>query len=114
MDLTRFDEDEFNVRQWVNDTLRAHQQTPSVSSSQSSTTAIPLNIEMYTSTVIVKLQVLITDLSSYLEKGCEQAIKRIPSALLEIDRMTQLATQLSLQIHALLIKLNTVCTQYKY
>jgi hypothetical protein len=103
MDLTRFDEDEFNVRQWVNDTLRAHQQSPI------STQISAHNLETYTSTIIVKLQVLITDLSSYLEKGCEQSIKRIPSALLEIDRMTQLATQLTLQIHSLLFRLQTVC-----
>lgn len=56
----------------------------------------------------MKLQVQIGELSNLMEQGSQQAIRRIPSALIEIDQMSSEAARIYQEISKLLPRLKQV------
>jgi hypothetical protein len=117
MDLTQFSSTNFDVKTWINETLsqqlqqkeqngeQEHHELYSDGENQSHVVTSLSDLQMYTSSTIAKLRVLMLYLNANLEQNCNNAVKNIPSALAEIDRMSANAVELISNVHKLVNKL---------
>jgi len=109
MDLTLFNSPDFDAKAWINDTLQQQSSSTTSSSTPISSSSSPshnnnnniVELQSSTSSAIARLQVLIRDVNTHLDVNCNIAIKKIPSSLIEVDRMTQQALDLHQRIHYL-------------
>lgn len=85
MDLTRFSDPDFDVKEWVNGALRAHKDptTP---------------LDTYASTLVMKLQLFIQEVNSTIEETSAQIVQGLPKVLRDIESVHQEAEMLKEQM----------------
>lgn len=85
MDLTRFSDPDFDVKEWVNGALRAHKDptTP---------------LDAYASTLVMKLQLFIQEVNSTIEETSAQIVQGLPKVLRDVESVRQEAQLLKEQM----------------
>ncbi|XP_048587068.1 conserved oligomeric Golgi complex subunit 7 isoform X2 [Nematostella vectensis] len=85
MDFSKFSNDNFDVKEWVNSALRARDDK------------IP--VDAHASTLVMKLQLFIQEVNNALEETSVQAVNNIPRVVREIDNVQHEASLLREQMH---------------
>ncbi|KAL5022632.1 hypothetical protein ScPMuIL_001787 [Solemya velum] len=85
MDYSKFLEDGFDVKEWVNTAFRSHKD-PATSKDQ------------YAATLVMKLQMFIQEVNHVIEESSQQAIQNLPRVMREIDAVRQEAALLQDQM----------------
>ncbi|XP_064611193.1 conserved oligomeric Golgi complex subunit 7-like [Liolophura sinensis] len=85
MDVSKFLDDHFDAKEWVNSAFRAHKD-PGVSKDQHATT------------LVMKLQKFIQEVNIVVEEASNQAIQNLPKVMREIEAVKQEATLLREQM----------------
>mmetsp|Transcript_5146 Transcript_5146/g.8490 ORF Transcript_5146/g.8490 Transcript_5146/m.8490 type:complete len:941 (-) Transcript_5146:66-2888(-) len=81
MDLEAFSDEDFNVKKWVNETLKRGNVPDE-------------NLESYVGSLVLKLQLLSQDLNRSLEEIGTRAVQNLPKTLREIERLKSEASAL--------------------
>ncbi|XP_052083064.1 conserved oligomeric Golgi complex subunit 7-like [Mytilus californianus] len=85
MDYSKFLEDNFDVKEWVNNAFRTPKE-PNVSKDQ------------YATTLVMKLQMFIQEVNNVIEEASQQAIQNLPRVMRELDAVKQEASLLQDQM----------------
>ncbi|XP_057317261.1 conserved oligomeric Golgi complex subunit 7-like isoform X1 [Hydractinia symbiolongicarpus] len=72
MDFSKFSDDNFDMKEWINNALRRH---------SDSTTSV----DVHTSNLVMKLQLFIQEVSKSLEETSQVALNNIPRVLREVE-----------------------------
>ena len=85
MDYSKFLDDNFDVKEWVNNAFRT-QKEPNISKDQ------------YATTLVMKLQMFIQEVNNVIEEASQQAIQNLPRVMRELDAVKQEASLLQDQM----------------
>ena len=75
MDFSKFSDDNFDVKDWVNGVFRAQQDEK--------------QREAYTATLVTKLQRYIQEVNRSLEESSQQAVANLPRVLRDVETLKQ-------------------------
>ncbi|RNA00345.1 conserved oligomeric Golgi complex subunit 7-like, partial [Brachionus plicatilis] len=105
MDFSKFSDDDFDLKDWINNALRSQ-----VDTNQSK--------EQFVGTLVTKLQVLIQEINNSIDETSHQTIQNFPRVLREIDVLKQEAFMLKEQMKSvredlLKVEKNTVSDSMK-
>ncbi|KAH3692541.1 conserved oligomeric Golgi complex subunit 7-like [Dreissena polymorpha] len=85
MDYTKFLDDEFNVKDWVNNAFATNKEQGVAK-------------DQYATTLVMKLQVFIQEVNNVIEEASQQAIQNLPRVMREIEAVKQEAALLQDQM----------------
>ncbi|XP_013073398.2 conserved oligomeric Golgi complex subunit 7-like isoform X1 [Biomphalaria glabrata] len=86
MDYTKFMDDNFDAKEWVNAAFRNQKDAPGVTKDQNA------------ATMVMKLQVFIQEVNNILEEASQQALQNLPRVVRELDAVKQEASLLQDQM----------------
>ncbi|KAL4234116.1 Golgi transport complex subunit 7 [Mactra antiquata] len=85
MDYTKFLDDEFDVKEWVNNAFSTNREQ-----------GVPK--DQYATTLVMKLQMFIQEVNNVIEEASQQAIQNLPRVMREIEAVKQEASLLQDQM----------------
>ncbi|ESO86524.1 hypothetical protein LOTGIDRAFT_194952 [Lottia gigantea] len=85
MDYSKFLDDSFDAKEWVNAAFRNHKDTA-------------VSKDQYATTLVMKLQMFIQEVNNILEEASQQALQNLPRVMREIDAVRQEASLLQDQM----------------
>ncbi|XP_052816204.1 conserved oligomeric Golgi complex subunit 7-like isoform X2 [Mya arenaria] len=85
MDYTKFLDDEFNVKDWVNNAFSSNKEQGA-------------SKDQYATTLVMKLQMFIQEVNNVIEEASQQAIQNLPRVMREIEAVKQEAVLLQDQM----------------
>ena len=120
MDTSKFQADDFNPKAWINEILSSEMSSPSSSGvsppiplgSSPSVLSSSHDMSSQVNQIINKLQVLFSDLGSYMEQEVKNSIQKVPNAFFEIEKMQDQTINLFLSVTSLyqrIEKINHEC-----
>ncbi|CAF1091088.1 unnamed protein product [Didymodactylos carnosus] len=87
MDFSKFFDDEFNVKDWLNQAFRLQKDSNQT-------------LDNYAGTLITKLQMYIQEMNNSIEETSQQAIQHFPRVMREVDLLKHDATLLQEQMRS--------------
>ncbi|KAF0975685.1 hypothetical protein FDP41_005012 [Naegleria fowleri] len=124
MDISKFLADDFDPTNWINEMLSSSSLLGNTSSDQvisggntrpSTPPLTSLNVPSMTTDmsyqvnqIMLKLQVLFSDLGSYMEQEVKTSIQKIPNALFEIEKMQDQTINLFVAVTSLYKKIENI------
>lgn len=83
MDLSKFLEDDFDVKDWINNAFRAHKEG---------------NNDQYATNIVMRLQMVMQEFNNVIEDCCQQTVTNLPRVMKEAEAVKQEATMLHEQM----------------
>ncbi|KAG2386749.1 hypothetical protein C9374_002493 [Naegleria lovaniensis] len=129
MDISKFLADDFDPKSWINETLSSSVSvgntitssssepvvlsggtslTPPLGMGGSSPMMMTMDMSYQVNQVMLKLQVLFSDLGSYMEQEVKTSIQKIPNALFEIEKMQDQTINLFVSVTSLYKKIEKI------
>ena len=105
MDFSKFTEEDFDPKAWINDCFNSldngsgNDSGNPITGRASGSTITPA--EQFAGTGIMKLQLSIQELSSSLEDSCQQMLQNIPRIVRELDAVQQVGLTVTLEVNVL-------------
>ena len=105
MDFSKFTEEDFDPKAWINDCFNSldngsgNDSGNPITGRASGSTITPA--EQFAGTGIMKLQLSIQELSSSLEDSCQQMLQNIPRIVRELDAVQQVGLAVTLEVNVL-------------
>ena len=75
MDFSKFSDDDFKVKEWINNVFRSHSDEQ--------------QREAYTATLVTKLQRFIQEVNKSLEEVSQQTVSNLPRVLRDVETLKQ-------------------------
>lgn len=83
MDYSRFLDDEFDAKAWVNNAFRSNKESSN---------------DQYATTLVMKMQMFIQEVNNVIEDSCQQAVTNLPRVMRELEAVKQEALMLQDQM----------------
>lgn len=83
MDYSKFLDEDFDVKEWVNDAFKSHKEGSK---------------DQYATTLVMKLQMFIQEVNNVIEESCQQTVQNLPRVVRELEAVKQEASLLQDQM----------------